>query len=129
MNIQNLNIDDLKKLVDHLKKIFIKTKVNFKQINQIKKIVTDINNTNKEINNNNNIDEKNRDMHHNNFFGQRYLRKKNNSEITITNKNISLFKKEIKNSKQNSCIKDINNNNNTILRSKDNYLYNKLFYN
>ena len=125
---KNLNIDDLKELVDYLKKIFIKTKVNFKQINQIKKIVTDINNTNKEINNNNNIDEKYRDMHHNNFSGKRYLRKKNNSEIKITNKNSSLFKEEIKNSKQNSYIKDMNNINNTILTNKDNYLYNKIFY-
>ena len=124
---KNLNIDDLKKLADYLKKIFIKTKVNFKQINQIKKIVTDINNANNEINNNNNIDEKYRGMHQNYISEQRNLRKKNNSEIKITNKNNSMFKEEIKNSKQNSYIKD-NNNNNTILGNKDNYLYNKIFY-
>ena len=120
-----LNIDDLKKLVDYLKKIFIKTKVNFKQINQIKKIVTDINNTNNEINNNNNIDENFRGMHQNYISGYRNLRKKNFSEIKITNKNSSMFKEEIKNSKQNSYIKD---NNNTILTNKDKYLYNKIFY-
>ena len=38
-----------------------------------------------------------------------------------------MFKEEIKNSKQNSYIND-NNKNNTILRNKDNYLYNKIFY-
>ena len=123
----NLNIDDLQELVDYLKKIFIKTKVNFKQINQIKKIVKDINNTNKEISNNNNIDEKYRGIDQNYISEQRNLRKKNYSEINITKKNNSMFKEEIKNSKQNSYIND-NNKNNTILRNKDNYLYNKIFY-
>ena len=123
----NLNIDDLQELVDYLKKIFIKTKVNFKQINQIKKIVKDINNTNKEISNNNNIDEKYRGIDKNYISEQRNLRKKNYSEINITKKNNSMFKEEIKNSKQNSYIND-NNKNNTILRNKDNYLYNKIFY-
>ena len=122
-----LNIDDLQELVDYLKKIFIKTKVNFKQINQIKKIVKDINNTNKEISNNNNIDEKYRGIDQNYISEQRNLRKKNYSEINITKKNNSMFKEEIKNSKQNSYIND-NNKNNTILRNKDNYLYNKIFY-
>lgn len=122
-----LNIDDLQELVDYLKKIFIKTKVNFKQINQIKKIVKDINNTNKEIINNNNIDEKYRGIDQNYISEQRNLRKKNYSEINITKKNNSMFKEEIKNSKQNSYIND-NNKNNTILRNKDNYLYNKIFY-
>ena len=122
-----LNIDDLQELVDYLKKIFIKTKVNFKQINQIKKIVKDINNTNKEISNNNNIDEKYRGIDKNYISEQRNLRKKNYSEINITKKNNSMFKEEIKNSKQNSYIND-NNKNNTILRNKDNYLYNKIFY-
>ena len=123
----NLNINDLQELVDYLKKIFIKTKVNFKQINQIKKIVKDINNTNKEISNNNNIDEKYRGIDQNYISEQRNLRKKNYSEINITKKNNSMFKEEIKNSKQNSYIND-NNKNNTILRNKDNYLYNKIFY-
>ena len=122
-----LNIDDLQELVDYLKKIFIKTKVNFKQINQIKKIVKDINNTNKEISNNNNIDEKYRGIDQNYISEQRNLRKKNYSEINIKKKNNSMFKEEIKNSKQNSYIND-NNKNNTILRNKDNYLYNKIFY-
>lgn len=123
-----LKIDDLQKMVEYLKKIYIKTKVNFKQINQIKKIVTDINNTNNEINNNNNIDEKYRGIHQNYISEKRNLRKKNYSEIKMTNKNNSMFKEEIKNSKQNSYIKDNSNNNNTILRNRDNYLYNKIFY-
>ena len=123
----SLNIGDLKKLVDYLKKMFIKTKVNFKQINQIKKIVTDINNTNNEINNYNDTDEKYRDMRQNYISEQRNLRKKNNSEIKINNKNSSMVRDEIKNSKQNSYIKD-NNKKNPILRNKDNYLYNKIFY-
>jgi hypothetical protein len=64
-------------------------------------------------------------MHQNYISGYRNLRKKNFSEIKITNKNSSMFKEEIKNSKQNSYIKD---NNNTILTNKDKYLYNKIFY-
>ena len=146
---KKLNLHDLEHLDKFLKNTMVKAEEEFKQINQIKKIVMEnLNNDNfdknitkedyyKKIDDDNLKKVKNCNMHKNfkekcQYCEQKILRNKNNSESKINRNLSSILKDEEKNIKRFSYIKDkriINKsliNNNNIFKNIDDSINKKL---
>ena len=126
----SLNIHSLEELDVFLKNMSIKAKVEYNQINQIKKMVLnnnlknsiDLNEMDKKINNNNNkIINEHKKFQQYYFLGPKTLIKKNNSESKITSNLNSFFKEQ----KQNSKFFEYDNNKLSKEKYKNNDSLNK----